>query len=79
MTKNLLKSNLIKNAYPQFLIVKVIKKYLGYRFSSDQNKLKDKSDVHYFKLPYIGSLHTTSKINFQNFANSSAKNILTLS
>ena len=79
MTKNLIKSNLIKNAYPQFLINKVIKKYLEYRFSSDQNKLKDKSDIHYFKLPYIGNLHTISKINLQNFANSFVKNILTLS
>ena len=25
-------------------------------FSSNQNQLKDKSDVHYFKLPYIGNL-----------------------
>ena len=79
MTKNLIKSNLIKNAYPQFLINKVIKKYLEYRFSSDQNKLKDKSDIHHFKLPYIGNLHTISKINLQNFANSFVKNILTLS
>ena len=55
-----IKSNLIKNAYPSFLINKVIKKYLHYRFSSNQNQLKDKSDVHYFKLPY----HTISKINF---------------
>ena len=39
-----------------FLIDKVIKKYLNYKFSSNQNQLKDKSDVHYFKLPYIGNL-----------------------
>ena len=51
-----IKSNLIKNAYPPFLIDKVIKKYLDYKFSSNQNQLKDKSDVHYFKLPYIGNL-----------------------
>ena len=36
-------------------------------FSSDHNQLKDKSDVHYFKLPYIGNLshhikHNPSKI-----------------
>ena len=49
-------SNLIKYAYPPFLIDKVIKKYLGYTFSSNQNKLKDKSDIHYFKLPYICNL-----------------------
>ena len=51
-----IKSNLIKNAYPPFLIDKVIKKYLDYNFSSNQNQLKDKSDVYYFKLLHIGSL-----------------------
>ena len=51
-----IKSNLIKNAYPSFLIDKVIKKYLGYKVSSNQNQLKDKSDVHDFKLPHIGNL-----------------------
>ena len=30
-----IKSNLIKNAYPPFLIDKVIKKYLAYKFSSN--------------------------------------------
>ena len=35
---------------------KVIKKYLDYRFSSNQNQLKDKSDIRYFKLPYICNL-----------------------
>ena len=45
--------SLIKNAYSPFLINKVIKKYLDYKFSSTQNQLKDKSDVHYFKLPDI--------------------------
>ena len=51
-----IKSNLIKNAYPPFLIHKVIKKYLSYKFSSNQNQLKDTYDVHYFKLPYINNL-----------------------
>ena len=57
------KSNLIKNAYPPFLIDKVIKKYLNYKFSS--NQLKDTSDVHYFKLPYIGNLahHIKNKLS----------------
>ena len=32
-----IKSSLIKNAYPLFLINKVIKKYLDYKFSSNQN------------------------------------------
>ena len=32
-----IKSNLIKNAYPPFLMNKVIKKYFDYNFSSNQN------------------------------------------
>ena len=55
MTENI-KSNLIKNVYRPFLIDKVIKTYLDYKFSSNQNQLKDKSDVHYFKLPYTGNV-----------------------
>ena len=56
-----IKSNLFKNVHPPFLIDKVMKKYLDYKFSSDQNQLKDNSDVHYFKLPYIGNLSHHSK------------------
>ena len=48
--------NPFENAYPQFLIDKVIKKYFDYKCSSTQNQLKDKSDIHNFKLPYIGNL-----------------------
>ena len=50
-----IKSNRIKNAYPPFIIDKV-KKYLNY---------KDKSDVHYFNLPYIGNLshHIKKKLS----------------
>ena len=64
MTENI-KSNLIKNVHPLFLINKVIKKYLDYKFSSKQTQLKDKSNVHYFKLPYIGNLshHTKNKLS----------------
>ena len=51
-----IKSNLIKNAYPAFLIDKVIKKYLDHKFSNDQNQLKDTSNIYYFKLPYISNL-----------------------
>ena len=60
-----IKSNLIENAYPPFLIDKFIKKYFDYKFSSNQNQLKDKSDVHYFKLPYIGNLshHLKNKLS----------------
>ena len=49
-------SNLIKNAYSPFLINKAIKNYLDYKFSGNQNQLKDKPDVHYFKLPYMSNL-----------------------
>ena len=60
-----IKSNLIKNADPPSLIDKVIKKYLDYKFSSNQSQLKDTPDVHYFKLPYIGNLshHIKKKLS----------------
>ena len=60
-----IKSNLIKNAYPSFLMDKVIRKYFDYKFSSDENQLKDKADVHYFKLPYIDNLshHIKNKLS----------------
>ena len=45
-----------KNGYPP-LIDKIIKKYPNYKFCSNQNNLNDTSDVHYFKLPYIGLSH----------------------
>ena len=59
-----IKSNLIKNAYPTFLIDRVIKMYLDYKFPSNQNQLKEKPDVHYFKLPYISNLshHIKNKL-----------------
>ena len=60
-----IKSNLIKNAYPPFLINKVIKKHLNDKFSSNQKQFKDSSDVHYFKLPDIGNLlhHIENKLS----------------
>ena len=59
-----IKSNLIKNAYPPLLINKAIKKYLDYKFSRNQTQLKDKSDVHYFKLSNIDNLshHIKTKL-----------------
>ena len=57
----ILKSIIILSYLP-FLIDKVIKKYLDYNFSSNQNQLKDKSDVHYFKLPYIDNLSPHIKV-----------------
>ena len=59
-----IKSNLIKNAYPPFLIDKVIKKYPYYKFSSNENQLNDTCDVYYFKLPYIGNLSHHIKNKF---------------
>ena len=61
------KSNHIKNAYPPFSNHKVIKKYLDCKLSSNQNQLKDKSDVHYFKLPYIGNLSHHIKNKYSKF------------
>ena len=60
-----IKSNLIKSAYLPFLIAKVMKKYHSYKFSSNQNCLKDTSEVHYFKLLYIGNLshHIKNKLS----------------
>ena len=40
----------MKNAYPPFLIDKTIENYMDYKFSSNQNQLKDTSDVHCFIL-----------------------------
>ena len=59
-----IKSNLIKNAYLPFVINRVIKKHLDYKFSGNRNQLKNKSDVHYFKLPYIANLshHIKNKL-----------------
>ena len=60
-----IKFSLIKYAYPLFLIDKVIKSYLDYKFASNQNQLKDTPDVHYFTLPYIYNLshHIKNKLS----------------
>ena len=60
-----IKSDLIKNAYLPFLIDKVIKKYLDYKFSSNLNQFKDKSEYYYFKLPHISNLshHIKNKLS----------------
>ena len=41
------------------------KKYFLYKFCSNQNQVKDIFNVHYFKLPYIGSLsyHIKNKLS----------------
>ena len=59
-----IKSNLIKNAYLPFLIDSVNKKYLDYNLSSNQNQLKDKSEVHYFTLAYMDNLSQHIKNKF---------------
>ena len=59
-----IKSKLIKNAYPPFLIGEVIKTYLDPTLSSNQNQLKDTSNVFYFKLKYIGNLSHHIKNKF---------------
>ena len=75
-----IKSNLVKNVYLLFLINNIIKKYLDYKFSCNQNQLKGTSHVHDFKLPYISAtFHTISEINSLDFAKSFVKKILTLS
>ena len=50
-----------------------MKKYPDYKFSSNQNKLKDKSEVHYFKLPYIGNLSHYIKIKLLKLCNTFCK------
>ena len=74
-----IKSSLIKNAYPPFLIDKVIKKYLDYKFSSNQNQLKDKLTFITLNYHISATFYTVSKLNFWNFAKSFVKKILTLS
>ena len=74
-----IKSNLIKNAYPPFLIDKVIKKHLDYKLSSNQNQLKDMSDVHCFKLLYIGNLSHHIKVKLWKLCKDFYKENLTLS
>ena len=59
-----IKSNVSKNAYLPLLIDKVIKTYLHYKSFNNQNQLKDLSDIHYFKLPYICNLSRHIKIFF---------------
>ena len=60
-----IKFNLIKNVYLPFLIDEVTKNYPDRKFSSNQNQLKDTSDVYYFKLPYIGNFlhHIKNKLS----------------
>ena len=74
-----IKSNLIKNAYRPFLIDKVIKKYLDYKFLV--TKINKKTILKFITLKYHISamFHTISKNNFGNFEKNFVKKILTLS
>ena len=74
-----IKSDIIKNAYPPFLIDKVIKKYLNYKFSSNQNQLKIHLTFITLNYHISATCHTILKINFRNFAKSFVKKMLTLS
>ena len=51
-----IKSNLIKNAYPPFLINKSLKSTSILSCLVTKNQLRDTSDTYYFKLPYISNL-----------------------
>ena len=66
-------SNRIKNAYPPFLIDKVIKKYLDLSFL--ETKISQKRHLTFITLNYhiSATFHTISKINFRNFAKSFVK------
>ena len=83
-TENI-KSNLIKNAYPSFVIDKIIKRYLDQKFSSSKNQIKDTSDVkftsdvYYFKLSYIGNLLDHIKNKFFKLCKHFCKKKLILS
>ena len=74
-----IKSKLIENAYPPFLIGKVIKKYLDHKFSSSQNQLKTHLMFITLNCNISATFCTILKINFQNFAKNFVKKILTLS
>ena len=51
------------------MYITFIEKYLNYKFSSNQNQLKDTSDVHYFKFTYIGNLSHHIKNKFSKLCN----------
>ena len=58
-------------------MLKVIKKYRDYKFSTNQKK----THLTFITLNYdiLATFHTISRINFRNFAKCFVKNILTLS
>ena len=70
-----IKSNLIKNAYPSFLIDKVIKSTLIISFLVP--KINEKTNLTFIALNYhiSATFHTIPKINFGNFVKSFVKKI----
>ena len=74
-----IKFNVIKNAYPPFLIDKSLK--ITSIISFLVTKISQKTHLTFITLNYniSATFHTISKINFRNFAKSFVKKILTLS
>jgi len=70
---NLIKNNLIKNAYPSFLIDKIIKNYLNFKLSEQPQQSKSKCNIIYFKLPYIGEPSINVRSKFLNLCNKFCK------
>ena len=60
-------------------ILKIIDEREVYKLFSNQNQLKDTSDVHFLNNYISTTCRTILKINFQNFAKSFVKKMLTLS
>ena len=50
-----------RNAYPPYIIEKVIKNYLNKKFESEEQNDNNTFDERYFKLPYIGKFSSLTK------------------
>ena len=74
-----IKSNLIKNAYPPFLINNVIKKYLDFKFLLTKINLKKNLTIITLNYHISAIFHTISRLNLRNFGKSFVKKILILS
>ena len=73
-----IKSSLIKNSYPPFLIDRVIKKYFDHNFSTNQIQLKDNLTFLTLNYHISATFCTMLKINFRNFTKNFVKKNLTL-
>ena len=74
-----IKCNLIKNAYPPFLINKVIKSYFDHKFYSNKNQLKKHLKFITLNHHISTTFCTILNINFRNFGKNFVKKVLTLS